>query len=276
MILCVFDPFHRVWNDIKGAAKRTVCNLWRTILHLCLLLNLSYGPFGSSQFHYKKRALLENFLAAQTHAGNTWARLQSLICQERRIKESTRVEDAMSLFDSVAGLDNFICKGELVKLMRWFSLFQAATQWQGDFFATKMVLEPKLVDAGADADIVDQGPLEQPQRHGGDKQNEREQLAALKRRAGTWSLAPRLITEALVAKKGMLLSVDRAAWKLEIALSGVQSIHRSSSEASLGSRAGANSGKQSLEARHFATPLPPMAAAPRSPPLARRLLHSPA
>ena len=208
-ILCVWDPYQRAWNDVKGAAKRAVCKLWRAIPELCLLLNLSYGPLGTSQFHYKKRACLENFLATETFAGSTWAKFQSIICQERRMSEPTRPEDAMQLFDSLAGLENFVSKGALVKLMRWFSVFEACCQWDGDFFATKMILQSsKLEDVGADADIVDPNPLEQQQ--GTDK----EQLAALKKRAGTWGLAPRLITEALVSKKDILLSVGRAVWKM--------------------------------------------------------------
>ena len=218
LLLCVWDPFHRAWNDCKNSAKKSSSKLWRGILEICLLMNLSYGPYGTGQFHHKKRVLLENFLHSETFAGQAWAKCESLVCQERRTQEPRDDLESMNLFQSLSGLENFVNKGPLIKLMRWFSVFEGCCCWEGNFFATKMVLESKLESVGAEgecADVVDSGPLETPAT--GSKQDDREQLNALKKRKGTWNLAPSLITNSLIANKDILMSVGRALWKMHSA-----------------------------------------------------------
>ncbi|CAE7439301.1 unnamed protein product, partial [Symbiodinium pilosum] len=214
MLLCIRDPFHRAWNDCKNSAKKTTCKLWRTILELCLLFNLSYGPFGTSQFHYAERALLENFLSTETFAGRAWGKYQSLICMERKIAEPMRAEESMAMFGQLSALENFVNKGPLIKLMKWFSVFEGCCSWDGDFFATKLILESKMQDVGAEGDAVEVVPLEQEANQRHPKEDDRAQLNALKKRKGTWALAPGLVTEALIAKKDVLMSVGRAMWKM--------------------------------------------------------------
>ena len=98
--------------------------------------------------------------------------------------------------------------------MRWFSVFEGLGEWHGDFFATRMILESTSDDPAVDADLVDVGALDQ--NSAGQQTSGKEdahQLNSLKKRKGTWKLAPALITEALVAKKDVLLPVRRALWK---------------------------------------------------------------
>ena len=84
LIHCIWDPYHRSWNDCKNSAKKSKSKMWRAILELVLLFNLSYGPFGSGQFFYTKRALLEDFLSTESFNGAAWSHYQHLICQEQR------------------------------------------------------------------------------------------------------------------------------------------------------------------------------------------------
>ena len=101
LVYCIWDPFHRSWNDCKNSAKKTKSKMWRAVLELVLLLNLSYGPFGPGQFFYAKRALLEDFLSTESFSGAAWSQYQRLICQERRQAEPDRPEDCMTLFDTL-------------------------------------------------------------------------------------------------------------------------------------------------------------------------------
>ena len=207
MLLCIWDPYHRCWNDIKNAAKKTTAKIWRCILELCIIHNLSFGPFGTGQFHFKKHAALNEFLQTESFQGEVWAKYQPMICQERRCWEPSDPDDCNRLFESMENIENFHTKGCLVKLMRWFSVFEAASAWGGDYYATRMILENSCKHEQNQQE-VDAAPLED------DTKDDKAQLGALKKRKGTWSLAPTLITEALVSKKDVLLSVGRAAWKL--------------------------------------------------------------
>ena len=212
LIHCIWDPYHRSWNDCKNSAKKSKSKMWRAILELVLLFNLSYGPFGSGQFFYTKRALLEDFLSTESFNGAAWSHYQRLICQERRQAEPDRPEDCMALFETMAGIENFVNKGPLIKLMRWFSVFEGCLTWQGDFWATKMVLESSTAHRTPAFP-----PLEEAQSTGDAKQDDRAQLNLLKRRKGAWALAPTLITSSLLARKDILMSVGKAMWKLHAA-----------------------------------------------------------
>ena len=58
MSLCIIlinDPFHRDWNDIRGALRATPGHLWRSVVHLSFLFHLSYKPIKTSDYHRVKQ-----------------------------------------------------------------------------------------------------------------------------------------------------------------------------------------------------------------------------
>ena len=202
-----FDPYHRAWNDLKLAMKKTKPNAWRVVLELTLVCNLNYGPYGSSAWFWKKKARLADFLATQTAFGAAWQKYAPKICQERRIREPTDPIESQDLFDQLRDLETFNQKGPLIKLMRWFSWFESMLFYSGELQATKMVLEHAMgvPDEGSDKE-VDVGP---PATH----QDDRQELNELKRRKGTWKLAPELISDRTLALKDIILSVGKASWQ---------------------------------------------------------------
>lgn len=177
----VWDPFHRAWNDIKNALKKAKCSAWRVVLELTLVANLNYGPFGSSTWFYKKRSRLEQFLLTCNIHSGVWLQFQHLICIERRQREPASPEDAQRLLDSMGHMESFLAKGPLVKLMRWFSWFESMLHLQGDLFATKMVLLENIEEEGP-AHEVEVKP----------EQDHQKELQELKKRKGSWKLAPTL------------------------------------------------------------------------------------
>ena len=202
-----WDPFHRAWNDIKNAFKKTQCRAWRVVLELSLVANMNYGPFGSSSWFYKKRAKLEQLLLTTTVGSAHWQQFQHLIAMERKQQEPSTGEEAQSLLDSMASLESFLNKGPLIKLMRWFSFFESMLFHQGDWFATKMVILHAAGDeAEASGEDVDMGPLVGNEDH-------KKELQDLKKRKGTWKLAPQLINHRNIAIKDCILSVGRSTWK---------------------------------------------------------------
>lgn len=117
-------------------------------------------------------------------------------------------EEALSLFSSLKSLDSWTQKGPLVKLMRWFSFFESMAFMEGEFICTKMLYESCLGKAadGSDREVEDK-PLQDHASH-------QKELAELKKRKGTWNLAPELITPKALAVKDCIMSVGKASWQL--------------------------------------------------------------
>ena len=206
MMWTAFDPYHRAWNDLKNALKRSVCGGWRAVLELTLVANLNYGPFGSSSWFYKKKSKLEDFMACNTIQSPTWRRYQHLICQEQGIAEPNSEAEAEDLFDSLKSLETFNQKGPLIKLMRWFSFFESMLFHKGQLWATKMVVEHQ---AGEEAPSEKEVPEEPPKPHADHK----KELQELKKRKGTWKLAPELVTAKTLCIKDIVMSVGKASWQ---------------------------------------------------------------
>ena len=206
-----FDPFHRSWNDIKGAAKKSSFGAWRCILELVVFFNLNFGPFQSHQWFWRKRAMLEQFLASETWRGETWSNYAHLISQEQRREEPFYDDDKEVFFNQLTRLQNCICKGGCVKLLRWFSLFEACADWQGQMWMTKMVMEHGLK---AEGDMSDDEAAKAEDLHKSNAANAKEQLAELKRRKGTFKLGPSLVNPKNMAIKDILVGVCRASWKI--------------------------------------------------------------
>ena len=111
---------------------------------LTVVANLPYGPYGSSQFFFRKKAKLEEFLASKTVDCDTWQRYVALISKEQRIAEPRSKDGSETMFASLRDMPSFQSKGPLIKLLRWFSFFESMTFLSGQFWATKMVLEASL------------------------------------------------------------------------------------------------------------------------------------
>eukprot|EP00438_Fugacium_kawagutii_P028052 Skav235470 [mRNA] locus=scaffold1269:62205:66386:- [translate_table: standard] len=208
MTNCQWDCFHRSWNDIKGSAKKCTFKAWRVILELVTFFNVNFGPFGSQQWWWRKRAMLEEFVSKETFHGPTWQRYQHDIAKERRLTEPDNHADQAKLFGELHNLQNFLTKGPLVKLMRWFSFFQCCLEWEGEFLMTKMVMESGLRNEGQQDDEPVEDEVAEPRG-----KDDKTQLAELKKRKGTFVLAPTLVTSRTLCTKDILMSVGRATWK---------------------------------------------------------------
>ncbi len=200
-----WDPFHRCWNDIKGALRKASCRAWRVVLEMTLVANMNYGPFGSSTWFFKKKAKLEQFLLTCNVGSDLWQQFQHLIAMERKQGEPNSLEESQALLDSMAEIESFLNKGPLIKLMRWFSFFETMAWYTGDLWATKMVL---LHDSGF-VEEESAAEVELPS----EKADDRKELQELKKRKGTWKLAPSLINERNIAIKDCVLAVGKASWK---------------------------------------------------------------
>ena len=210
LISTQFDCFHRCWNDLKLAYKRCAGRAWRVLLQLTLVCNLPYGPFGSSAWFYKLRAQAEEYLSLNTSESESWERIHHLVCMENRIDEPRTREEAEALFSSIRKMPCFCEKGPLIKLMRWFSVFQSFVFMEGQWFVRKLILEQGTQQNEQDCSDAD-GP--EITEH----QDAAKQLQELKRKKGAWRLAPTLITEASITMKDVILSTGKSCWKIHSA-----------------------------------------------------------
>eukprot|EP00438_Fugacium_kawagutii_P020973 Skav206113 [mRNA] locus=scaffold3261:44575:49089:+ [translate_table: standard] len=208
LMWALWDPFHRAWNDLKLALKRSVGKGWRTVLELTLVCNMNYGPFGSGTWFFKKKSKLQDFLFTQSVTGQAWGQMQPWIAQERRVPEPSNLEEASSMFESLSSLNSFCQKGPLIKLMRWFSFFESMAFYEGEFYAIKLILEHanQHGEQGSDAEVDENVGFKE-------EKDDKKELAALKKRKGTWKLAPTLINGKSMCMKDCIMSIGKATWK---------------------------------------------------------------
>lgn len=211
MIAVQYDSFHRSWNDLKLAFRRASFNGWKSVLQLTMVANVPYGPFGTSQWWFKKRSWVEDYLATNDCTSASWTALQHLICAEKRVPEPKAPEDAAALFQSIASMPSVQEKGPLIKLMRWFSFFESMTFLEGQLWITKLILQEALKtspgDFGeSDGDNKDKEPLPE-------EADPKKELQQLKKRKGVLRLAPDLINVHNITAKDCMMAVGKATWK---------------------------------------------------------------
>jgi hypothetical protein len=122
------DVFHRAWNDLKLALRRSKAFLWRYLLQWCIVFNLPYGPFNSSGWADIIENALEEFMYqvdSQSAYFKAWARL---IAEERHVSEPTSPEEYEALKASLVDVVIAWKKGTRAKLSRWFTFFEAETE----------------------------------------------------------------------------------------------------------------------------------------------------
>jgi hypothetical protein len=174
MVLPRFDQFHRVWNDIKNAAKKSMNFPWKCIICMSLVFNLRYGPFGkgswnSSMQEWHKELLME--VSCDHEFFQEWAcKLAKDVGQP---PPSTR-DDYQLLHDALRDLKCFRLKGPLVKLMRWFSWFEAVQWHKGQLIGIKMVLVYHFSKMGKEPMVPVLLPL-----HTGNKKEDHKDCALL-------------------------------------------------------------------------------------------------
>ena len=139
-LMAFFDPFHRVWNDLKNAMKAT--GLFKTLLQYSLLYNLvalslvsflffrfqglgaqdSFWPPDSSQVNYLKRALCSELQRSYGPHQEPFLSYIPLICRERRLQEPSTAQEREDLWSELKKLQSLQIHGPVVKLMRFWAL----------------------------------------------------------------------------------------------------------------------------------------------------------
>ena len=64
MLVPLFDPYHRSWNDLKSALR--FIGLFRTVLAYSMFFNVGYGPNGTKEWHQKPQTYATEFVRFHT------------------------------------------------------------------------------------------------------------------------------------------------------------------------------------------------------------------
>lgn len=210
-MLMIPDRFHRAWNDTRAAMKKAKTWPWRSVVELCHVFNLNYGPFSSGAFFETKKELLEQFVATCSPDTEPFLSYAADLAKERGLAEPETAEQRQQLYDQVLQSSSFHTKGPLVKLMRWFSWLESATMYRNQLWSIKMILE-KTVHVQQDCEgTLEEEPVLPVAVSSNDPKAE---LQMLKKSFGGLALAPRLITRANLFNLELILTLCQPTWKV--------------------------------------------------------------
>ena len=211
---CLFDPYHRVWNDVRDSLKKGG-DLWKSFLSFSLLWNVNYGPFGSKEWHQKKVARAKDIVSSNSAHCEPFLSFLPWICKERQIPEPTTPEGREQILNSLLEMKSVTALGPIVKLMRWFSWFQCEHYYSGENWATKFIMLDKHHQFGQGSSCVEascnfvkeEGSVTLPTNL-----SHKQELAQLKYKHGTYGLAPLLVTPATMYQKDLIKLIVNPCW----------------------------------------------------------------
>ena len=197
-----FDAHHRAWNDVREACKKT--KLFKTMLAFALLWNTSYGPFGSKEWHKKKRAKVADILHCCDPDSQEFRSFVPLIAQERGVPEPSTREERAAMLLSFKNLKGIRTLGPCVKLMRFFSWFECEKFHSGENWSAKFL----MLYGEKSATIKPEDSITIPSQG----LSEKQELSMLKSKHGTWALAPLLVTQTSMFEKQVIALIAQPCW----------------------------------------------------------------
>ena len=212
-VLILFDPFHRAWNDLRDTLKKTRVNLFKTLLAYSLVWNCNYGPQGSKEWFQRKKQKLSDLFLTSSPNEEPFLSYLPHICFERGLEEPSDQQGRERVWDSLSSLNTTSSLGPLVKLMRWFSWFETEKHYRGEDFCTKLIMsfnESGSIDPLKGVDFVKNETLQQIEA--ASKISEKQELAQLKIKHGTWNLAPLMITPQSQFQKTLIATLCQQCW----------------------------------------------------------------
>jgi hypothetical protein len=133
MSIAMYDYYHRVWNDIKNAAKASKGFFYAILLKYSLVFNLNYGPFGKGGWFEDKKSWLSDMatqLKDSYHMDQWFKERAAGIAKDNGWPEPCSAEDYTRVWDWLFTMKGFRIKGPLSKIMRWFSFFECRAHYR--------------------------------------------------------------------------------------------------------------------------------------------------
>jgi hypothetical protein len=136
--VAIGDCYHRDWNDIKLAFKRSG-TFWRTLIEMCFVVLLPYGPWKSSDYQRLRQETLEHMLKNSTWRDSWFQSQAELFAKDLGMDPPTTETAMVDLYSKLAAAKSFSRKGPMAKMMRWFSFFDALDHQLPDIHLSKQV-----------------------------------------------------------------------------------------------------------------------------------------
>ena len=118
LITCLYDPYHRVWNDIKAGLRKA--SLFRTMLEFSLFYNVSWGPSGTKRWYEKKKAFAKEFLDLHNADDEPFLSYMPFVARELGVAEPQNHEERTEMFRhllTLPGLSEVGATGEIVPVV---------------------------------------------------------------------------------------------------------------------------------------------------------------
>ena len=201
-VVVQYDPYHRAYNDLKDALRKS--GLFRTFLEMSIIFNLNYGPGGTGRWLERKQQTLKEILRTGSPHKEPYLSYLIYAAKERRLQDPTSAASREQLWASMGGMTSAAQKGPVMKLMRWFSYWDCNVFYQGELWLTKILLMHGSAEEGEALDLDD--------RFCSGELPPREELRALKMKYGTWAVAKSLLTPQTYWRNELIFSVGRPVW----------------------------------------------------------------
>ena len=104
MVVVFYDYFHRIWNDIKNAAKASKGFFYAIMLKFSLVFNLNYGPFGKGAWFADKQSWQSDLRSKLSHTDPWFQERAPSIATDNGWATPQTEEDYLKIWDFVCVL----------------------------------------------------------------------------------------------------------------------------------------------------------------------------
>ena len=214
-IITFFDMNHRLWNDLKGAFKKTKEFNWRCIAFFTLVFNINYNPFGKGAWFEAKKEKWDEWCCTASAKDPLLRKYGAQIAEDLSWSTAPETDDDYrALIKEIKSMQSFNKAGPSTKMMRWFSWFEAYHKvFSKELWAVKMMLEIYMRgDEGYLGDDI--GDAADDDGDCADKADPNAQVRDMKKRLGTFKTAHKVITPEITWTAKLLDACVQPIWFL--------------------------------------------------------------
>ena len=182
-----------------------------------MVFNLNYGPFGNGTFHGAQKICLQEFVMAN-HAGcPAFLPYADLIAADHGLPKPQSDAELEEVWRRFSNMQSVQLKGTCVKLMRWFSFFEAWKAFKPDFWSKKLLLHIYMNEK-KDADLdAEQARCREKEAGKKSAESAEKELAELKKHYGAFFAAYTMLDESTQWQALAMEAAVQPIWKHQTA-----------------------------------------------------------
>jgi hypothetical protein len=110
------DPFHREWNDVRGALAAS--GLWWVILLTTNAFNLTYGPWEGAAWYEKLKLGAAEYCGLERATNPLFSAMYPSICRDKGVVNTGTAEHKEQVLEAMGSSEAWSRKGPRVTLRR--------------------------------------------------------------------------------------------------------------------------------------------------------------